>query len=274
MATRDSFGLAPPQYVFDTYKSIRNSNLISNKSLYDGSIEEFRDLLNKAQPRSEEDVQIRSLIQYLYRRNPNNFCRYLIKSRLSHLILWTESKCIVRHFGLRGIVYVKWDNNSYECSLHRHVKTDADEETTKQMLSSIGCDEFEDRRNQPRQYGDVGGRQQYNRADQQHNEFKDRRNQPMQYSRRQHDRRQYQYNKEPARTMDSSSKGRGKNYSSNTVNSIKELTNMLQQSKNVESQTNDFPPLPGPLSTKDFPALSVTVVHEEPPPEVKDVSSL
>jgi hypothetical protein len=221
--------LAPPQYVLDAYKDIRNSNLISNKSIYDGSIEEFCDLLNKAQPQSKEDVQIRSLIQYLYRRNPNNFCRYLIRSRLSHLILWTEAKCIVRHFGLRGIVYVKWDTSEYKCSLHRHVGSDTDENTIKQILSNIGCDEFEN--NRKPQYS--GGRSQYNGDS------------SKKYSRNYGDRRgRDQYNN-TLRT-----RGRDKNYDD------------TRYSKTVKIQTDNLPPMPNHQSTTDFPTVDGQVKSE------------
>lgn len=121
MASRSTFRLAPPQQVYDSYKAIRNSDLILSKSLDEKNIEELQNHLNSSQPQSDEENMTRSLIQYLYRKNPTNFCRFLVRSRLSHLILWTEAKCIVQHFGLRGVVYVKWNDHEYECSLHRNV---------------------------------------------------------------------------------------------------------------------------------------------------------
>jgi hypothetical protein len=127
MTSRNDFRMAPPQQVYDSYKEIRDSELIRNKVLSDKNIEGFQLSLNNSQPVSEEESKTRSLIQYLYRKNPTNFCRFLVRSKLNHLILWTEAKCIVRHFGLRGIVYVKWNDNSYECSLHRHADSNLQE---------------------------------------------------------------------------------------------------------------------------------------------------
>lgn len=120
MTGRNDFRITPPQQVYDSYKEIRDSELIRNKILTDKNITEFQLSLNKSQPSSEEESKTRSLIQYMYRKNPTNFCRFLVRSKLSHLILWTEAKCIVRHFGLIGIVYVKWNDNMYECSLHKN----------------------------------------------------------------------------------------------------------------------------------------------------------
>lgn len=150
MTSRDSNRPMPPQHLYDNYKRIRNSKLILNKSLDTDNIAEFQTYLNDAQPESPEDYQMRALIQYLYRKNPNNFCRFLVRSRLSHLILWTEAKCIVRHFGLRGVVYVKWnDDGAYECSLHRNVQSgtgaDLEHPSVQKTIANIGKSEFTDR---------------------------------------------------------------------------------------------------------------------------------
>jgi hypothetical protein len=111
--------VTPPNRILDSYKNIRKGALFTSKSLSDEAIGEFQRYLNEAQSNNASELQAQSLIQYLYRRNPNNFCRFLTRSRLSHLILWTEAKCIVRHFGLRGMVYVKWHDQGYVCSLHK-----------------------------------------------------------------------------------------------------------------------------------------------------------
>jgi hypothetical protein len=121
MAGRASTQLSPPKYLYENYNALRCSDLILNKSLSPESIQEFQKLLNAAQPDSHDDNDnmMRAFVQFLYRKNPTNFCGFLIRSRLSPLILWTEAKCIVRHFGLRGALYIKWGETRYECSLHR-----------------------------------------------------------------------------------------------------------------------------------------------------------
>ena len=155
MTSRSTFRLAPPQQVYDSYKAIRNSDLILNKTLDEKNIEELQTHLNSSQPQSDEENMTRSLIQYLYRKNPTNFCRFLVRSRLSHLILWTEAKCIVQHFGLRGVVYVKWNDQEYECSLHRNVnhntQGDMEHPSVQRTYYNVGRD----------YYGGRGGRSNY-----------------------------------------------------------------------------------------------------------------
>lgn len=144
MTSRSTFRLAPPQQVYDSYKAIRSSDLILSKTLDEKNIEELQTHLNSSQPQSDEENMTRSFIQYLYRKNPTNFCRFLVRSRLSHLILWTEAKCIVQHFGLRGVVYVKWNDHEYECSLHRNVnhntQGDMEHPSVQRTYDNVGRD--------------------------------------------------------------------------------------------------------------------------------------
>jgi hypothetical protein len=129
--SQNLFMSSPPQYVYDNYKAIRDSDLLLKKTVNHNNIVKFEEQLNLAQPKTEDDQKNRSLIQYLYRKNPTNFCRFLVRSRLSHLILWTEAKCIVRYFGLRGVVYVKWDDNEYKCNLHKNINSNLDDSTNE-----------------------------------------------------------------------------------------------------------------------------------------------
>lgn len=104
--------------LYDNYKDILMCDIVNKQSLTVENINAFEILLNKAQPQDNEMIIMRDAIQFLYRKNPSNFINFLVRSRLSHFILWTESKCIVRHFNLHGILYIKWVNSRYECSLH------------------------------------------------------------------------------------------------------------------------------------------------------------
>ena len=109
-----------PGYLVSSYNNIRNSKLITEKKLTEESVAEFQKYLNEAQPENATECNQRSLVQFLYRKNPMSFCKFLVKSRVNHLILWTESKYIARHFGLQGVVYIKWNENKYECSMHNN----------------------------------------------------------------------------------------------------------------------------------------------------------
>jgi hypothetical protein len=171
MAGKLEFRMAPPQKVYAAYKEIRESSLIANKTVTETNIVEFQQSLNNAQPSNENDYKSRSLIQYLYRKNPSNFYQFLVKSKLIHLILWTESKCIIRHFGLNGVVYVKWnhDNNEYECVVHKYLNANIAEDTdehpsVRKTFKELNPDfsnyntSYQERTNHPREYSNNRGR--------------------------------------------------------------------------------------------------------------------
>jgi len=144
MTSRTSFRFAPPQRLYESYKAIRNSELIVNKTLNDTTISELKDHLNASLPVGEDETTTHSLVQFLYRKNPVNFCKFLLRSRLNHLMLWTEAKCIVRHFGLQGVVYVKWDDSQYECSKHRNFKNNVQGNVRDDDMQLSQSDQYKD----------------------------------------------------------------------------------------------------------------------------------
>lgn len=123
MVIQTSVDVTLPQYVYDKYMTICNSDIIQHKTLNDDTMTELQTHLNDVQPQTDEDAMTRSFIRGLCRKNPAAFCQYLVKAHMPHLILWTEAKCIVSHFNLRGAVYIKWNEDHYECSLHRNMTT-------------------------------------------------------------------------------------------------------------------------------------------------------
>lgn len=113
------------------YNDIRQSEAYfplreEEPALTDESIKAFQRLLNEAQPINEEEAHVHAFVQHLYRKNSRNFNEFIMRSGLRHLALWTEAKYIVRHFGLQGIIYIKWDEGSYQCSWHNSVKLNED----------------------------------------------------------------------------------------------------------------------------------------------------
>ena len=216
MASRTEFRVSPPQQVYDAYMEIRESSLILNKMVTEANIAEFQNNLNKAQPSNDDESKARSLFQYLYRKHPTNFCRFLVRSRLSHMILWTDAKCIVRHFGLIGIVYIKWNDIEYECSMHRNMNNNSaitDEHPSAQKTyKSIGADleiYFNDNQinRRPREYNrEHNGRGDGKRQPREYNRERSWRGdgelQPREYNREHNgggdgERRPREYNREP-----------------------------------------------------------------------------
>lgn len=97
-------------------------------------------MLNEAQAQNGDEMAVQATIQSLYRHNPVMFYKFLVNNKLSHLVLWTEAKLIVKHYRLQGIVYVKWNfaGNSYEVLPHKnHSPTDEEHTLVDQIASSV-----------------------------------------------------------------------------------------------------------------------------------------
>ena len=112
-----------PDYLFSNYASAFESDLIKKKIFSQENIFAFEELLNAAQPTDERDSLLRACVRQMYFANPNGFMRFIMhsNSRLNALVMWTESKRIVHHFGIKGLVYVKWNGDKYLVEMHRNV---------------------------------------------------------------------------------------------------------------------------------------------------------
>jgi hypothetical protein len=108
-----------PKNVMHQYNKIINTDIITQKCFSNESVAELQSLLNNSQPFSERDLAIKETILFLYRKNDsfshpreNPFYVFLMRSGLQHLILWTDTKCILNHFNLGSNIRIKWDNNT------------------------------------------------------------------------------------------------------------------------------------------------------------------
>jgi hypothetical protein len=72
------------------------------------SLEYFQNILNAAQPVTNDELVLSRFVKYLYNENKHKFTSFIKKTNYECLMLWTESKYIVQHFGLKGRVYIKW----------------------------------------------------------------------------------------------------------------------------------------------------------------------
>lgn len=112
-----------PKNLFENFNRIKYCDLVQNKVHTDEALKEFETCLNDAQPLTEEDLQHELFSKNLYRGKPEMFIN-LIKNRNSEcLILWTESKQIVRFFQLYGFIYIQYnkDTRRYKVLKHRRL---------------------------------------------------------------------------------------------------------------------------------------------------------
>jgi hypothetical protein len=115
-----------PKRLYDLYRQISQCQLVQSENVNDETLTEFHNLLNESQP-GVDDVEEKAysrLTKAMYHSNPTGFIKYVSvnRNRVGSLILWTESKRIIRYFGLQGRVHLNWDNESQKYVATRHVR--------------------------------------------------------------------------------------------------------------------------------------------------------
>jgi hypothetical protein len=96
---------------------------VKNKIHTPEAMEEFETCLNDAQPQTEMDGMLEMFCKNLYRGKPEAFMN-CIKNRNSEcLVLWSESKTIVRFFHLFKFIYIHYnkDTRRYKVMKHREI---------------------------------------------------------------------------------------------------------------------------------------------------------
>lgn len=110
-----------PRRIYNLYRQASSSRLVKNHDLSAESLKEFETIINSAQPINESESEQRSLLWAMYQSNQSSMYSYLsnIRNRAAALILWTESKRIIRFFNLKGLVHISWNKTEgYSVSLY------------------------------------------------------------------------------------------------------------------------------------------------------------
>jgi len=124
-----------PKQLYDTYKLILGCDLVQNKNVTKESIDRFETLLNEAIPANDTPLSAQmALVRMMYHSNKNGFIRYISNyyNHVSALILWTESKRIVKFFDLLNVVHIRWDNDN-----HKYVVSKYDKKQTNNKTSDV-----------------------------------------------------------------------------------------------------------------------------------------
>jgi len=96
-----------PKSLHVGYNMLKRSRLILRREVDDDSLNYFNSIMNEALPRSADDA-IYYFVKGMYNENKAKFISFIRNTNLECLVLWTDSRAIVRMLGLRGLVYIKW----------------------------------------------------------------------------------------------------------------------------------------------------------------------
>jgi len=119
--------MALPKQLYDTYKEVCQCPLVMGAEATTENLLTFQTLINTAQPASDnvEGQAQRALTKAMYYSNPIGFMHYIstTRNRVAALVLWTESKRIVRFLNLQGRVHLSWNAEKQQYIAMPHVKS-------------------------------------------------------------------------------------------------------------------------------------------------------
>jgi hypothetical protein len=109
--------------LYNCYKKILNCPLVKSKEVNKENLEEFEKLLNSSLPNGNEEVAQYAFCRTMYYSNTIGFVRYVSfkKNKVSSHILWTESRQIIRYFGLQGLVHLSWNKETGKYVANKYI---------------------------------------------------------------------------------------------------------------------------------------------------------
>jgi cytoskeletal protein RodZ len=110
-----------PKSLYIGYRLLGESRLITKRDSDPEALQYFQTVLNKAQPVSSEELLLHRFVRAMYNENKNKFLSFIRNTYFECLVLWTDHITIVNFTGLRGVIYIEWNNTnkSYAVSKFR-----------------------------------------------------------------------------------------------------------------------------------------------------------
>lgn len=110
-----------PKQLFRGFELLKKSRLVKSHHTDGDSIQHFQQILNNAQPTSDEQRIMYNIVHGMYLENKNKFINFIKGTKMECLSLWCDARSIVRVFNLRQSVYIKKNESGglYNVSIYR-----------------------------------------------------------------------------------------------------------------------------------------------------------
>lgn len=89
------------------YNALSNSRVVKRRETDTEALNYFEKFCNESLPESSTEEELRNCIKNLYKCNPTSFVECAAND--PYLFLLTEARAIVQHFGVREIIYIRWN---------------------------------------------------------------------------------------------------------------------------------------------------------------------
>lgn len=125
-----------PKSLYIGYRLLGESRLITKRDSDPEALQYFQTVLNKAQPVSSEELLLHRFVRAMYNENKNKFLSFIRNTYFECLVLWTDHITIVNFTGLRGVIYIEWNNTSKSYAVSKF-RTRGKETETKTPVRQI-----------------------------------------------------------------------------------------------------------------------------------------
>jgi hypothetical protein len=95
------------------YNSLNSCRLVDKKDTDADALSYFQAVCNRTVPRDDNERDFKKTFREMFYSSKTDFSKYLV--RLPHLVLLTDTRAIVNHFGVQELIMLEWDreNNTY-----------------------------------------------------------------------------------------------------------------------------------------------------------------
>lgn len=104
------------------YKSLLSSRVISQRESDPEALQYFEKCCNESLPINDHENDLRDLVRNLYYTDKTAFKSCTSKN--SHLILLTEARAVVVHFGVQNLIYIEWDKDNKQYHVVKNTRVD------------------------------------------------------------------------------------------------------------------------------------------------------
>lgn len=105
-----------PQRLNENYKKVQQLlHTIDHGVDINDIAQTLQDILNDSLPLDKiEEIQ-RSQEFWHFKRDPEGYYDHILKIKARFLVLWTDYKCLSKHFKIRKLIHIRWTGTRYEC---------------------------------------------------------------------------------------------------------------------------------------------------------------
>ena len=126
-----------PKSLYIGYRLLGESRLITKRDSDPEALQYFQTVLNKAQPVSSEELLLHRFVRAMYNENKNKFLSFIRNTYFECLVLWTDHVTIVNFTGLRGVIYIEWNNTSKSYAISRFRTRGKERETETETKTLV-----------------------------------------------------------------------------------------------------------------------------------------